>query len=74
MMLMSLVVLAFQRGQIWTPEEGQTPTPEHTKGRPPPRFLKVLICARTICEDDLRHCGDQNTTSQSRFMLTTVMP
>jgi hypothetical protein len=29
---------------------------------------------RPICEDELRHCGDQNTTFQSRFMLTTVMP
>jgi hypothetical protein len=27
-----------------------------------------------VCEDKRRDCGDQNTTFQSRFMLTTVMP
>jgi hypothetical protein len=35
---------------------------------------KILIYAQTMFEDELRHCGDQNTTFQSRFMLTTVMP
>jgi hypothetical protein len=35
---------------------------------------KVLIYAQTICGDERGHCGDQNTTFQSRFMLTTVMP
>ncbi len=35
---------------------------------------KTLIYAQTICEDAQRHCRDQNTTFQSRFMLTTAMP
>jgi hypothetical protein len=37
-------------------------------GRATPAFHRVS----PICED--RHYGDQNTTFQSRFMLTTVMP
>jgi mRNA interferase RelE/StbE len=28
--LISLAILAFRRGQNWTPIRGQTPTPEHT--------------------------------------------
>jgi hypothetical protein len=35
---------------------------------------KCSIYAQTIREDERRHCGEQNTTFQSGFMLTTVMP
>jgi hypothetical protein len=39
-----------------------------------PRGANFLTYALTICEAEVRPCGDQNTTFQSRFMLTTVKP
>jgi hypothetical protein len=32
------------------------------------------FCTDPFAKTQRRHCGDLNTTFQSRFMLTTVMP